>query len=62
MAQKRTYRFLSLFCLGASSLYTLCAFESPRLCLFFLVGWLCGDRGSDSATGLGRLFAFGSHL
>jgi hypothetical protein len=60
--QKRTYSFLSLFCVGESGLYTLCAFESSRLCLFFLVGWLCGDRASDSATGLGRLFAFGSHL
>ena len=62
--QKNTYGFLSLFCLGESSLYTLCAFESSRLCLFFLVAWLCGDRASDtgSATGVGRLFAFGTHL
>ena len=62
MAQKRTYSFLSLFCLGAPSFYTLGAFESSRLCLFLFVGWLCGDRASDSATGLGRLFALASHL
>jgi hypothetical protein len=62
-AQKRTYSFLSLFCLDAFSLYTLCAFESPRHCLFFLYGgWLCGDCTSNIASRLGSLFAFGSHL
>ena len=62
-AQKRTYSFLSLFCLDAFSLYMLCAFESPRHCLFFLYGgWLCGDRTSNIASRLGSLFAFGSHL
>jgi hypothetical protein len=37
----RTYDFLVFFCVDASSLHTFCAFHSPRLKQFFLVGYLC---------------------